>query len=99
MTIARYDVILDQSERAHLYNHQSNYTERKQWPVISNNVSLNYRYFVTFHNHICTFGLLTEKQQEGQVKNTEKNDANTHVNFIANFNTYVFRDGQNKERQ
>ena len=26
MIIARYDVILDQSERAHLYNHLSNYT-------------------------------------------------------------------------
>ena len=25
--IARYDVILDQSERAHLYNHLSNYTK------------------------------------------------------------------------
>ena len=28
MIIARYDAILDQSERAHLYNHLSNYTNR-----------------------------------------------------------------------
>ena len=28
MIIARYDVILDQSECAHLYNHLSNYTKR-----------------------------------------------------------------------
>ena len=27
--IARYDVILDQSERAHLYNHLSNYTKKE----------------------------------------------------------------------
>ena len=29
MIIARYDVILDQSERAHLYNHLSNYAKTK----------------------------------------------------------------------
>ena len=27
--IARYDVILDQSERSHLYNHLSNYTKEE----------------------------------------------------------------------
>ena len=27
MIIARYDAILDQSERTHLYNHHSNYTK------------------------------------------------------------------------
>ena len=37
MILARYDVILDQSERAHLYNHLSNYTKngnRTEWSPI-----------------------------------------------------------------
>ena len=46
MIIARYDVILDQSERARLYNHLSNYTKIKYGMCYANNII--YESLVTF---------------------------------------------------
>ena len=51
--IARYDTILDQSERAHLYNHLSNYARNKELAIFVDHSGIkgSQKFQLTASNH------------------------------------------------